>query len=687
MANTLNDLYLKYVNRVGTTLEKDRYFQYLFAMTQAGSNVLSQRNKVLHKAVDEQWLSTIEESLDSINNVIANPRRFVATSEEIVPVALAKKITADSVRHLSQNTQFIASAENGNIQPTRILNVTTEDSYDLYENRFVYHLIQRLVTFIDKRTDLIFWSTGDETVNTLSMESKVDDAYETIEYKVEMKIKNLQSFAENDSDNMQVFMRIDRVRRMVMSLRTSPFCSLMAGCAKVRSPIQRTNLMMKDPDYRNCYKLWQFLESYDSVGYSIEEIDRPLEFDEEYLIQLQTNLITNYAIFKSILDKDVRDLSEIPPKRRRVIKPKFLKKIEEEIVNDYDIEDVEIRKVIIEEVTQAQLDAEAKLAEETRRADEAERAVEEAERQAADAYARMQHAIEQLGIAERAAEQAIKNKEEAEASLARVVRTSKETVQEAEKARVAAEKTAQESVDAKRDMEVTLREAISARKQAEENAKQAEQERNAAEKQMLSDRIVREKAQENELRAIKERKKAEEQIKKSEEKAEKYKTLSAEDREARTEAERARRQAEAAAAAAEKIRARAEEKTAVAEEKAKESARIAQEAEKARKVAERRIQGAVDAAAKAKQERKEALAQSKASLSAAQEAENTAKSALREMENERKARLTAEKNAEQTAKQLEKETAARIAAEQRAEENRLTSRIRSAFGGGRREER
>lgn len=687
MANTLNDLYLKYVNKVGTTLEKDRYFQYLFAMTQAGSNVLSQRNKVLHKAVDEQWLSTIEESLDSINNVIANPRRFVATSEEIVPVALAKKITADSVRHLSQNTQFIASAENGNIQPTRILNVTTEDSYDLYENRFVYHLIQRLVTFIDKRTDLIFWSTGDETVNTLSMESKVDDAYETIEYKVEMKIKNLQSFAENDSDNMQVFMRIDRVRRMVMSLRTSPFCSLMAGCAKVRSPIQRTNLMMKDPDYRNCYKLWQFLESYDSVGYSIEEIDRPLEFDEEYLIQLQTNLITNYAIFKSILDKDVRDLSEIPPKRRRVIKPKFLKKIEEEIVNDYDIEDVEIRKVIIEEVTQAQLDAEAKLAEETRRADEAERAVEEAERQAADAYARMQHAIEQLGIAERAAEQAIKNKEEAEASLARVVRTSKETVQEAEKARVAAEKTAQESVDAKRDMEGTLREAISARKQAEENAKQAEQERNAAEKQMLSDRIVREKAQENELRAIKERKKAEEQIKKSEEKAEKYKTLSAEDREARTEAERARRQAEAAAAAAEKIRARAEEKTAVAEEKAKESARIAQEAEKARKVAERRIQGAVDAAAKAKQERKEALAQSKASLSAAQEAENTAKSALREMENERKARLTAEKNAEQTAKQLEKETAARIAAERRAEENRLTSRIRSAFGGGRREER
>ena len=32
MANTINDLYLKYVNKVGRTLENDRYFQYLFVI-------------------------------------------------------------------------------------------------------------------------------------------------------------------------------------------------------------------------------------------------------------------------------------------------------------------------------------------------------------------------------------------------------------------------------------------------------------------------------------------------------------------------------------------------------------------------------------------------------------------------------------------------------------------------------
>ena len=358
MANTINDLYTKYTNKVERTLENDRYFQYLFEIVQAGNNTIRQNNRVLHKVVDERWLTVVEEGLTSIFNIVDKPRRFIATTEEVVPVALARKITADSVRHLSQNTQFITTNAKGDIQPTKVLNVTTEESFDLYENRFVYHLIQRLFAFVDKRTDVIFWSTGDETCNTMCMESKIDDAYEEISYKVEMTVKNRQSFAENDNDNMDLFKRIDRVRRMSRTLRASSFCDIMNGCAKVRSPIQRTNLMMKDPDYRNCYKLWQFIESYDEVGYSIEEQDTALEFDEEYQTQMYINLITNYTIFKSLLESDPRKLTEIATKKRKPVKPKFIKKIQEEIVDNCDIPDVEVRKVFIEEVTQAQLDAE-----------------------------------------------------------------------------------------------------------------------------------------------------------------------------------------------------------------------------------------------------------------------------------------------------------------------------------------
>lgn len=462
MANTIGDLYAKYTTQVGETLEDDRYFQYLFEMVQAGDNTLQQKNRILHKVVDEQWLTVVEEGIESIFNIVDKPRRFIATSEEVVPVALAKKITADSVRHLSQNTQFIASDANGDIQPTRILNVTTEESYDLYENRFVYYLIQRLFAFVDKRTDVIFWSTGDETCNTMSMESKIDDAYEEISYKIEMTIKNRQSFAENDSDNMNVFKRIDRVRRMARVLRTSSFCDIMNGCSRVRSPIQRTNLMMKDPDYRTCYKLWQFIESYDEVGYTIEEQDTALEFDEEYLLQMYTNLITNYTVFKSLLESDPRKMSELATKHLAPVKPKFIKEIKEEIVEDYNIPDVEIRKVIVEEVTQAQLEAEEKLKEETDRCKE----LREQNSQLEDSLNDLQWQLQSLMDQMEALEEQKQQLENAKTSLEIQLEDSEESLKAAKTAH-------QETRKALKEAEENSRKAEEARWQAEEETRLA----------------------------------------------------------------------------------------------------------------------------------------------------------------------------------------------------------------------
>lgn len=366
MSDTIQDLYGSFSAQMEPIQEEDRYFRYLFEIAQASDTTIDQQREELVKVVDEEWISVIEESLDAINSIIEKPRRFITTEEEVVPVSLAKRISADSVRHLSQNTQFLAPSDDGGIHPTKILNVNTAETYDLYENRFVYHLIQRLLTFVDKRTDAIFWSTGNEIRNRFTMHSKIGDAYEEIEYNIEMTVKDRQNFAENDADNVDTFMRIDRVRRLVMALRNSSFCQIMEGCSVVRSPIQRTNLIMKDPNYRKCFQLWQFMERYDKVGYNIEVKDSALAFDDEYMVQMYTNLINNYAVFKSLISDD-RNLSELASEQREPVAPKFITEIKEEFVDSCDIPDVEVRKVFIEEVTQAQLDAEEALDEQRKK--------------------------------------------------------------------------------------------------------------------------------------------------------------------------------------------------------------------------------------------------------------------------------------------------------------------------------
>ena len=569
---TINDLYEKYTTQVEENLEDDRYFQYLFEMIQAGDNTLQQKNRILHKVVDERWLTIVEEGIDAIFNIVDKPRRFIKTSEEVVPVALAKKITADSVRHLSQNTQFINQNAAGEIEPTKILTVTTEESYDLYENRFVYHLIQRLFTFVDKRTDVIFWSTGDETCNVMSMESKVDDAYEEISYKVEMTIKNRQSYVENDSDHMDLFKRIDRVRRMSRTLRQSPFCEIMKGCARVHSPIQRTNLMMKDRDYRKCYQLWQFIESYDEVGYTIEEQDSALQFDEEYLLQMYINFITNYTVFKSLLEGDPRKMTEIATEKRPPVKPKFVKKIEEQIVEDRDIPDVEIRKVFVEEVTQAQLDAEAKLEEETKHREELERSVSELQFQ-------MDSLSQQMDFLEQTRMQLEQQKDQIEEQLQNEQKVRKET----EEAMAAAD------IEARNQIEIAQSEAKAAVEAAQAEAQAAvEAARTEAEAAEAEARESMEKARAEAQRSVENIRTVLES-----ERKEKQKVIEA----AITRAEKAEKEAKNAKKEKEKKQKSAEETISRIKKEAEETAaRSRKESKSAIAAAQRDAQNAIEEA-------------------------------------------------------------------------------------------
>ena len=623
MADTINDLYAKYTEGIEGALEENRYFQYLFEMIQAGDNTLEQKNRILHKVVDERWLTEVEEGIEAIFNIVDKPRRFITTSEEVVPVALAKKITADSVRHLSQNTQFITQNDAGEIMPTRILNVTTEESYDLYENRFVYHLIQRLFAFVDKRTDVIFWSTGDETCNVMSMESKVDDAYEEISYKVEMTIKNRQSLVENDTDNLDLFKRIDRVRRMSRTLRASAFCDIMNGCAKVYSPIQRTNLMMKDPDYRTCYKLWQFIEGYDEVGYTIEEQDSAMQFDEEYLLQMYINMITNYTVFKSLLVSDPRKMTEIATEKREPVKPKFVKEIKEEIVENRDIPDVEVRRVFVEEVTEAQLEAEEKLREETGRREELEKNLSDLER-------RMDSLNQQLEWLEQVKNQMEEEKTALESRIKEETK-ARENVEESAKqtllnARIeieTAQKEAREQVsviqketndriaDLKQKAENEI--AVAQKKAADEvtDIRKAAENEVAAAKQEAEEQIAAvQKAKEDEIAAT--RQQAENTI------ADIRQQTEAEIADVRqqTEAEKetARKEAEDTI---EEIRKIAEEKIAAAEKKADEKVQTAEQKASAeiaavKKETEKQIKAAEKRAASAEKAREKAIAKSEA---------------------------------------------------------------------------
>ena len=116
---------------------------------------------------DIEWIEKMEETIPYIDNILRAPNRFIVNEEEIVKIELARKITVDSIKHLSKNTNLIQSVDKktGDVRPSKILNINKEESYDTYENKLIYTLIQNMKLFITRRKNTLEQNLNKEAKN------------------------------------------------------------------------------------------------------------------------------------------------------------------------------------------------------------------------------------------------------------------------------------------------------------------------------------------------------------------------------------------------------------------------------------------------------------------------------------------------------------------------------------------
>ena len=103
------------------------------------------------------WLNEVEFALIYLDNIVRSPRVILINEEEVVKVERAKKITVASIKNLARNTHFIEKIDDTtkDVQPSKILEVRSEESYNTYENRFIFTLIDMLTRFIARQEDAL----------------------------------------------------------------------------------------------------------------------------------------------------------------------------------------------------------------------------------------------------------------------------------------------------------------------------------------------------------------------------------------------------------------------------------------------------------------------------------------------------------------------------------------------------
>lgn len=381
--SAIDPIYLEYTKGVIRTLADTEFYQFFMDWISTSDNEFQFSNRRVEKIVDIKWVEAMEEALPALQNIIATPRNVLFEEELTVNIAHAKKCEPASVRHLSQHGSLVDEFDEdaGDVRPNKLMQKFRDETLEIYENRLVITVLENAHRFVQIRYDALSSALSDEYGAKLKLKSDMEGMTEHVRMDMFLHIKEKDDILSTDNKHRDIFERISRLHRVLTVFINSPFAQSLIKATRIKGTIVKTNVLKKNPNYKAIVKLYEFLHSYADVGYGMKVIEQNPEINETFQKDIYHGVMFNYIILKNYLeDEKGRAISTEEPAKRTEFKPKFIKEIIEELTDNYDLPDVEIRKVLIEELTKAQLMKEE--AEERRRLVEerAQRKREEAER-------------------------------------------------------------------------------------------------------------------------------------------------------------------------------------------------------------------------------------------------------------------------------------------------------------------
>ncbi len=288
---------------------------------------------------DTEWIGKMEFTIPYIFNILRNPNRFVINEEEIVRVEKARRITVDSIKHLSRNTSLISKIEkNGDVKPNKILNVNKEEDYVTYENRLIYTLIQNMQFYSSRKRKTIeeitkAQSEKDDKTIEFNGDSKVAGHSINVNLKFTSKLDESTN-KDKDKEVQELLARIDNINLKIADLTHTEVYKIIdkRHASPITGAIKKTNLILKNVNFQYAMQMWSYLqENMEDKTKSIKDKadyedkgDLKKLFDESFLL--------DYLIVNTI-DEDQAKKDDQEAKRKNEMKEMLLDKMLEKIID------------------------------------------------------------------------------------------------------------------------------------------------------------------------------------------------------------------------------------------------------------------------------------------------------------------------------------------------------------------
>lgn len=304
-----------------------RFFQAYFS----GEREFYQSSQSEIKKFDIIWIKTIESYFPSLNRITVNLKSSLKYQSEIIPIEKTKKINKESVIHLMSHSNLIREVtEDEEVIPKQILTTLSEVEYGIYENRFTMTLIKRLRDFIGKRIQVMKDSLKGTNVVRLNIKSAFNIDGSDVEMQVDMKSSQPTKRDKIVEHNEYVLAKAENLFRLITKLDNSQFMRIMKRYRPVNPPIMKTSIILKNPDFRNAYLLWLFLDKCNDLGYELSVTTVKNRFSEEYIRDINKSLLVFYsAMLKN--DKNATDITLDGKVVYKELKAKQIQRLPDEI--------------------------------------------------------------------------------------------------------------------------------------------------------------------------------------------------------------------------------------------------------------------------------------------------------------------------------------------------------------------
>ncbi|NMA05907.1 MAG: DUF2357 domain-containing protein [Acholeplasmataceae bacterium] len=348
--DTLTSFYEEYRDENAELFEKDIFAQSMLKAIKSGDKELIHKNVKETKVFDEKWIETLESYFPSIDLIMRNPKSGLKYEDEVVAIEKARKVDAKSIRHLSANTHLIKEVKGEDIRPKKILTTYSEIDYQTYENRMVASLIDRLFYFVRSRYEVIK-EFGDSYQNkTLSFKADFPLNEVRLSFDLKLNIKEEPEDASINKYNHEILERVKRLEILVSGFKRSKFMEALKSAPKVRTPIMKTTAIMQNPNYKNCYMLWLFLDRYNTLAFETVIEEKDMSLDGEYLESVYNNMIVGLSSILYYQEQRRQEFNIFD----KIKKAKSIKVIKDLDVNpfleeDIDIEDYSVNQFYLEQ--------------------------------------------------------------------------------------------------------------------------------------------------------------------------------------------------------------------------------------------------------------------------------------------------------------------------------------------------